>query len=533
MTEFKTKLITQSTINAVVLTGILSFLMHPFVMFGYKFPDMGFLAWFHLVPLLLGMHRYRFRHKFILAFMSGLIAHYGTFYWLMTAMQKFGGLNFFEGLGTMTAMFIFLSVLFALFISFASWNNHFIKLQLFVLLPLFMVCRDYLIGHGPLGGFPWGIALYSQGEWIQFFQWIDVTGPMGLGFFIYLINGLIADGLMLFIHRKQIDKMVSRFLVVFVLFVLSLYLSFLSSDSYEKNKISSGSVNLALIQGNISQDIKWDPFKAQDNLDVHLKLSNTAVKDHADVVIWPETSYPYSLDFDKLATETFLDKTQLLSPILFGAIVTKRQGHGRREILNSVLYADTTAKFSGIYSKMHLVPFGEYLPFKEYLGYLDSLTQGVGEFTPGADGYKIFEINGIKYGSLICFEDIFPEHAREYALLSSDILINYTNDAWYGNTSAQHQHLVFSQFRALENRRYLARSTNTGLTAVINPRGEVISTIAPFRRSYLLQNLKIDRASSYYTRNGDFWVWVVIGITTVLFLYTTIKCRLGPVKIKF
>lgn len=343
MTSYKTKLFTQSSINAVFLTGFLNFLMHPFVLFGYQFPDLGFLAWFYLVPLILGIHRYSLKNKIILCFLSSMIAHYGMFYWLMTAMQKFGGLNFFQSLGAMTIMFFILSLVFALMLSFASWINHLIKIPFFILLPIFMVTRDFLLHHLLFNGFPWEIVPYSQGQWIQFFQWIDHTGIFGLSFFIYLINGLIAEGLLLFIHRKQVDKLVSRYLVVFVLILLSLYGSFLSSQNYEKTKISKGNINIALIQGNIPQDIKWDPYKAQDNLNVYLKLTNTAVKDGADVVIWPETAYPYGIKMNKLKDERFLDKQRLLAPVLFGAVVTERTAK-MKKTFNSIIYADTSAK---------------------------------------------------------------------------------------------------------------------------------------------------------------------------------------------
>lgn len=531
MSDYKTKLFTQSTINAVVLTGFLSFLMHPFVLFGYYFPDMGFLAWFFLVPLILGIHRYNLKNKIILCFLSGMIGHYGTFYWLMTAMQKYGGLNFFQAIAALTVMIMILSLVFALLLSFTCWINHLVKIPFFILLPVFMTTHDFILHFFLFNGFPWGIPPYSQGQWIQFLQWVDYTGIFGLSFFIYLINGLFADGLLLFVHRKQVDKMVSRFLVAFVLILLSLYGSFLSSENYEKTKVSKGSINVALIQGNIPQDIKWDPYKAQDNLNVYLKLTNTAVKDGADVVIWPETSYPYGFKQRKLKEERFLDKTHLSAPIFFGAVVTERR-QGQRITYNSVIYADTDAKIASVYRKIHLVPFGEYVPFKEYLSFLSKLTQGVGEFYPGTD-YILFDVKGFKFASLICFEDIFPTYARKMSLRDADVLVNVTNDAWYGDSSAQHQHLVFSQFRALENRRVLVRSTNTGMTAIINPRGEVTDSMEPFKAGFLMRNLKIDEAKSYYTEHGDTWVTVMAIFCGLIFLYTVVKCRLGPVKVEF
>lgn len=531
MIEYKQKLFTQSTLNVVILTGILGFLIHPFVLFGYNFPDVGFLAWIFLVPLILGIHRYKLWHKLILSLLSAMIMYFGILYWFMTAMQVYGGLNFFEGFAAMAIAVAMMSVIFALFLTCACWINHIVKIPFFILLPLFMVTEEMAITHIPFGGFPWALVAYSQHEWVQFFQWIDHTGVLGLSLFIYLINGLFADGLLLFIHRKQIDKMVSRYLLIFVLVILSLYCSFLSNRNYDTHKTSKGSLNVGMVQGNISQDMKWDPYHAEDNLNVFLKLTNTAVKDGADVVIWPETAYPYGIREEKLAQEKFLDKEHLSTPLIFGAVVA-HSAVGQKTIHNSVVMADVDANMKDVYHKMHLVPFGEYLPLKKYLSFLPNLTKSIGEFDAG-EKYVLFDVSGIKLASLICFEDIFQEQARENSLRNADILVNFTNDAWYGDTSAQYQHLVFSQFRALENRRYLLRVTNTGISAVINPSGVVIDQLEPFKESYLLANLKIEEMQSYYTLHGDYWVkWVAI-LSGLILIYTAIKRQFGPVKVEF
>lgn len=531
MTDYKSKLFTQSAINAVFLSGILGFLIRPFVLFGYNVPDMGFLAWVHLVPLILGIHRYKFSHKIILCFLSYMVSYYGNLYWLMTAMQVYGGMNFFQGFAAMTLLFAVLSLFYAIFLSFACWINHLIKVPFFILLPVFMTTIEYVLNCWPCGGFPWTMVAYTQREWLQFFQWVDHTGVFGLCFLIYLVNGLFADGLLLFLYRRQVDKMVSRFLLVFVIAVLSLFLSFLSSRNYDKNKTSKGTLNVAMIQGNISQDVKWDPYHAEDNLGIYLKLTNTAVKDGADVALWPETAYPYGLRENKMATDKFLDKQHLSSAIIFGAVISGVEGN-RRTVHNSVVLADTESNMKQFYSKMHLVPFGEYLPFKEYLSFLPNLTSRIGEFESGKD-YTLFDVAVFKLAPLICFEDIFPKYARDNSLLQADILVNFTNDAWYGDTSAQYQHLVFSQFRALENRRYLVRTTNTGITAVINPSGIIVDQLEPFRETYLMYNLKVDQLQSYYTIHGDRWVYLVIAVCVLILIYTVTKRQFGPMKVEF
>lgn len=517
--------------NGIVATAIMMTLMFPFVIFGYKFPDMGFLAWLHLVPLILVIHLYSFKRKFLFSFIAFMLAHYGVFYWLLIAMQGYGGLNFFAALMSMSLLFIVLSLVGALCLSFASWINHLVKLPFFILLPVFMTTKDVALHFIPFQGFPWETVAYSQGAWIHLFQWVDTTGVFGLSFFIYLINGLFVDGLKLFFFRKQVDKMVSRFLVIFVLLMLSLYLSFLSGEKHERDKKSLDFKTIAMAQGNIPQDLKWNKYKAVENLNEYLELTGQAVKDGADVVIWPETAYPYSFLLSKIKEERFLDKDSLAVPILFGAITERRSSAGR-EIYNSVLLAETTAHIQNVYHKQHLVPFGEYLPMKDVFGYMESLTQSVGEMNAGQE-YVIFDLGYFTVGSLICFEDIFPDIARQFSRRGAQVLVNFTNDAWYGKSSAQLQHLVFSQFRALENRRFLLRSTNNGQTAIINPKGEIAERVPAYEKTYLLKNIQISYSDGYFTLYGDYWKYGVVGCALFLLLYAFFKKRLGPVKLEF
>ena len=529
--EYTGKLFTQSSVNALILTGILMFLIHPFALFGYEFPDLGVLAWVHLIPLIIGIHRRKLTHKFLLCLLSCSIGYYGNMYWLLTAMLQFGGLNFFQAIIALTVLILLLSFIFAMLLSAASWVNHLVKIPFFLLLPIFLTTRDVVLHNFPFNGFPWAITPYSQGEWIQYFQWLDVTGVFGLGFFIYLINGLLADGILLFINHRQLDKMVSRFLVAFVLLLLSLYGSFLSSQNYEKYKVSAESINIGLVQPNIPQDQKWLPYKAQDNLNVHLRLTKRAVKDGADIVFWPETSFPYGLNYPKFVGERFLNKEKLSSPILFGAVVAEKI-NGEIQIFNSVVHADESARMHEPYRKIHLVPFGEYLPFEEHLGFLKSLTQGVGQFDPGRE-YLLFNVKGVQLATLICFEDVFPQYARLFAKMSGDMIINYTNDAWYGKSSMHSQHTVYSQFRALENRRFVLRTTNNGMTAVINPKGEIVKKFEQYKEGYLLSSIKIDKGYSIYTQIGDFWVFGIVMLCALILIYTVIKIKLGPVKKEF
>lgn len=528
MKKFKKEFLRPSFLNIALVSGILGFLSYPTVLFGVRLPDFGVFAWFYLVPLLVVLHGSSFKNKLWYAFLSFNIFNFGVFYWLIIAMKNFGGLDVFESLLTMFLFSLIISISMAVPFSFALWSNHKSKIPLAIGLPVFMMARDVLFHSFPFGGFPWGVPAYSQGQWIQFFQWIDTTGMFGLNAYIYLVNGLFADGVILFLQKKELDKLVTRFLVVFVLALFSIFLSSLSSQSYEKAKQTKGALDLAIIQGNISQDVKWNRFLAPKHLDTYIKLSMLASKNGAELVLWPETAFPFGLQEDYLFSENFLDRESFPANFFIGSVVYRGSKDSYKQY-NSVVHIAKNARVKEIYNKQHLVPFGEYLPMAGVLSYLGELTKGVGQFDRG-DGFKILKVKGVQFGSLICFEDVFIDIARGFAKRGVDVLVNYTNDAWYENSSAQYQHVVFSQFRALENRRPLVRVTNTGYSVIISPKGEIVDELQPFKKTYLLHNLKLEQAKSFYTQHGHRWVYVCYILAVLFLLYSFIRVKFGPIR---
>lgn len=520
----------KSRFQMILLSAIFFFLMFPTVIFGFKLPDLGFLAWVHLVPLLVVMNKRSFKFKFVSSFFMYFLGFSAAMYWVMIALYQYGGLSLPMSLLAFGLVMMIIALLQSLPLAVCLWIRNFNRLPLFIILPLFLITRDFLIEFYPLGGFPWGVAAYSQGQWLPFFQWVDTVGFFGLSFYIYLVNGLLAEGLISFFYEKQLDKLVSRVLVVFVLVLCSLFSSFLSSRHFEKSKQFVGELQVGLIQANIAQDVKWDRYKASDHLFKYLRLSSFAVKNGAELLIWPETAYPYAFYEYQLEEEQFLDRQEMTVPLLLGAVIYRKTPQ-RLFQYNSTLLINQEARFVSAYYKMHLVPFGEYLPFAKYLDFLGSLSQNVGTFDEGTDGYKLFPVQGFQFASLICFEDVFFTPSLDNARGGAHVFINFTNDAWYAQSSAQYQHLVFSQFRALENRRPLLRATNTGYTAVISPKGEVIDKSEPFTEAYLLHKLKIENMTSYFTKYGSKWLWPFLIFTGLVFLYTVLKRFLGPVKI--
>lgn len=526
----KNPLLSARQFNIILLSAVMIFVMYPTAVFGELLPDLGFVAWVYLVPLVVIFYRADFTRRLLGFWLAHFLGYLASIYWFMIAMQNYGNLPLLPALAGLVLAALILSVMMAVPLALGCWVKSYSKLPLFILLPVFALLADFIFEFAPFGGYPWLRIVHTQGQWLRFFQWIDHSGSSGLSLYIYLVNALVAEGLVGLIHHKQMDKLVSRALIVFMLALVSLYLSSLASQNFERGKKTIASLDVALIQGNIDQENKWDPYQAQGNLQHYLHVTNVAVKNGAQLVFWPETAYPYGLYADDFGRESFLEQGEMPVPLLIGAIVYDRSG-GKLGQYNAVIHVNREAQVQEAYYKMHLVPFGEYLPYGHLFDFLGPLLGEIGTFAAGAD-FTTFAVKGVHFGSLICFEDLFMENSRQMVRQGADVLVNFTNDAWYARSSAIYHHLVPSQLRALENRRTLLRVTNTGLTAVIAPNGEVLESLAPFNQAYLLHPLKVEVGEAPFTRHGGNWLRYVVLFTLLVFVYTFVKCLLGPVRVE-
>lgn len=498
-------------IVAIVLTGLAGFLMHPTVLFGWHVPDCGFLAWVYLLPLfyqLIQNPKKSFRYSFYASFLF----YSGSLYWLVVAMSRFGGLGMLTSLGVFFLVVFIASMLFALAIniSFRIWQRS--GLPLVLILPLALVGLDYLRTYFPVGGFPWPMAAYSQTNSLILFQWAEVTGVWGVSFLLLLVNVALAEIAQAFFIKKEADRVIKYSIVTVAVLVFSFGSSLFLQNRWDKlSEKSVSEINVGLIQGNISQDLKWDPQSARRHLKTYFSLSASSYAQGADIVFWPETAYPYSVDLSNYLQEPFFKSQEGSPPMVLGAVSEKPVPYGYDSpVYNSAILIGSDGRAIDAYHKRHLVPFGEYVPLKNWLTFAKTLTVQVGDMIPGENDGP-FNWQGKKIGMLICYEDIFPELSRKTVEKGAELLAVLSNDAWYGMTSAPFQHLAFSQFRALENRRMLVRSTNTGVTAVINAHGEIEQQLPLFQEGVLTYLVDLNNNLSLYTRFGDWFVWVCIG----------------------
>jgi apolipoprotein N-acyltransferase len=286
-------------------------------------------------------------------------------------------------------------------------------------------------------------------------------------------------------------------------------------------------LRIGLVQASILQEDKWDQAQARLNLKRHVDLTEQAVASGARLVIWPESALPF--DFDS-APEVAASLRELVAErrlfLIFGNDDREYGREGRIWVGAKMLTPQGELAFR--YHKIRLVPFGEYVPLRPILTLggrvAAKLVQQVSDFTPG-DGFPLAQVDGHALATFICYEAIFPDLVREFAARGAGVLVNITNDGWYGRSSAPFQHFAMARFRAVENGMYLVRAANTGITAVVDPRGRVLASTSLFERTLLVRDVPMLRGTTLYAQRGDLFAFACLG---AMLAFTAVTFRRKP-----
>jgi apolipoprotein N-acyltransferase len=263
-------------------------------------------------------------------------------------------------------------------------------------------------------------------------------------------------------------------------------------------------IRTAVIQGNINQADKWTPGKQVGTLEKYFFLSQLSDPNPPELIVWPETAAPFYFGHHAELTAMVTEGVRKTgAAFLIGCPFAQPDKQNFR-YFNSAFLISPNGEVTGRYDKTHLVPFGEYVPFQQWLPFIGRLVEAVGDFERGDPG-RTLAWSGRSLGVLICYEQIFPYLSRHMARNGADILVSMTNDAWYGNTAAPYQHFSMAVFRAVENRRSLARAANTGISGFIDPTGQIISQTRIYTDATLIADIPVIAASTIYTRYGDFF----------------------------
>jgi len=461
----------------------------------FPLPDFPLLAWFGLVPLVLVMQKRPFKSGFV----AGVVFFAVTLYWLNIVMTTYGHLPLLLSF----LLYLLLAAYLALYWGVASWAacrlKEFKGYAFALTLPVFWVALEFL-REFLLTGFPWATLGYSQHDWLPMVQSADLFGVYGLSYLLILCNAAIADCFLLKSSRSLQGRpwkaLAVTLLLLLVNYVYGTWCLQLDPDTRAE------SLQVAVVQGNIPQDHKWRPDNQVNTVQTYHDLSLRAERTSAnDLIIWPEAAMPfYFQDGGPLTNSVAKLVKETDTPLLFGSPAYHRDS-GSLRFLNSAFLLSPEAELRGRSDKVHLVPFGEYVPLGKFLPFVNKLVAGIGDFSPG-------EINPLSIGDhnlgvMICYEVVFPELAREYVRQGSDLLVNITNDAWFGDSSAPWQHLAMARFRAIENRVWLARAANTGISAFISPSGRVVEQTKLFETTFLTADVGMGARPRLYSHMGD------------------------------
>lgn len=458
------------------------------------------------------------------------MVHYLTLlYWLVYTMQTYGGIPVYLAVPVLFLLSAYMALYVGLFSAFISYLKTSGFKTYLLALPVLWVFLEYLRGF-LFTGFPWSFLGYSQVKQLNIIQISDIFGVYAISFLLVLSSGVIFLAIDNTFSRKlknpsygRTSSIIGIILLIFLLTATLSYGKWRISSIQES--ISNGPFRqIAVVQGNIDQAIKWDPSFQVETTEKYIRLSLLGNQHKPDLVVWPETATPFYFLSDTVLSERVLKTVfEMGTDFLIGSPSFKI-AEDKIEYYNSAYLIDAESKVIDRYDKVHLVPFGEYVPFKKWLPFLGKMVEHVGDFKPGTAGNTL-SWKEQRLGIQICFEIIYPGLSRAMVQNNADFLINITNDAWFGKTSAPYQHFSMTIFRAIENRRSLVRAANTGISGFVDPVGNVMERTDLFHDAVLSRDVPIYKELSIYTRFGDFFAVICSLIAFVLISLSFTKSR--------
>jgi len=506
----------------VLLSAALQILIFPL-------PNLYMLCWVAVTPLLIAILRAQQPHTlqlrtgikllpasplqaFLLAYICGILWYAGTCYWIYSVMHQYGGVNKAAGIGILILFCLYLALyhgVFGLLVSVLAESES--NLRALLLSPVVWVAVE--LARTRITGFPWGLLGTTQVDNIPLSRIASVTGVYGLSFEIMLVNAAFAAA---FLVQREKRK---RLLLATVIAALILQVG-----SLVPVPASPADHNAVLVQANVPilEGSDWTKEYLNQSLRdlTEISLASPGGPAHPDLIVWPENPAPF-YSSDPLFRDAVSNLARQANAwVLVGNIGVRNASampDHPTEVYNSASLVSPSGEWVARYDKVHLVPFGEYVPFKQVFSFAGGLTKEVGDFSRGASRAPL-DAGGTKLGVFICYESIFPDEVRQFANNGAQVLVNISNDGWYGDSGAYAQHLKQSRMRAVENNRWLLLDTNTGVTAAIDPDGRIVASAPRKTRTALRAPYTLLNAMTFYTRHGDWFAYLcaIISVAALL-----------------
>ena len=505
-------------------------------------------CWIALLPLLSALtgsdndgKPLRIRDGAALGYVCGFVWYLGNCYWIYATMNIYGGIAKPAAAGILVLFCLYLGLYHALFGALiASFRRSSLGVQKALLLsPFAWVAVE--LARARITGLPWDLLGIAQVDNPLLLRLAPITGAYGLSFLIAAVNSLWLIRISLK-ERQYTRQAITGAGVLIVAF----YVIFLHRMEVPREAKTTASATL--VQENLEvgaadrgpQLTKTDMLAQFSELSLYPPLNycrgipelkattcihaftvqrgdseRPLTSPRTDLLVWPESPAPFQENDFEFRNALSALAREAQAPIIVGNIGIDANHEAKRgyDLRNSADFIQPNGSFAGRYDKMHLVPFGEYVPFKQFFFFAGSLLDEVGTFDPGTHR-SVFQSGGETYGTFICYESIFGDEIRQYATAGAGVLVNISNDGWYGDTSAAWQHLNMVRMRAVENHRWVLRATNTGVTAAIDPFGRVVLSAPRHIRTSLHVGFNYEHDVTFYSAHGDLFAYLCALITT-------------------
>jgi apolipoprotein N-acyltransferase len=464
--------------------------------------DWNLFAWIALAPLLACAVTRPPRRALADGWLTGTAFFLLLLRWLDHTFQRYSAIPWPLGWLPIVALAGYCGLYFGVVASAMSWLKGRLGAGWALLgAPVLWVGSEWVRGR-LMSGFPWGLIGYSQHGVLPAIQIAEWTGVYGVSFLIVSVNAALA-GWFTLPRRKSLGGAG----VAAALLALTFAYGWNRLESERPKPAGSQALRVAVVQPNIEQATKWDPAFWNEALSTYRRLTLEAARS-SEVVVWPETATPIVLP----RGGRFLQEIRALAeeiniPLVMGALDLESGAASRYTNSAFVL---TGRGIAGKYDKIHLVPFGEYIPLSGLIGFVRSWAEFISELAPGTDPV-VFRGSVPPFGVVICYEGVFPELFRRFVAGGAQWMVNITNDGWFGRTDGPWQHLAMLPFRAVENRVAIARAANTGVSAFVEPSGRVRQTLPLFERGVISDGIPLRRgAETFYTRYGDLFAYACL-----------------------
>jgi apolipoprotein N-acyltransferase len=499
----------------------------------FPLPNLYWLSWIAVAPLLVAILRARRpdtlqlegaakllparpAQAFLLGWFTGILWYCGNCYWIYSTMKQYGGINAFGASGLLLLFAMYLGLyhgLFGLIVSWLARGESGLRNAL-VLSPFVWVAVE--LARTRITGFPWDLLGIAQVDNIPLARIASVTGVYGVSLEIMIVNAAFAAAFLL--RRNRRPLLWAALAAAFVL----------QGARWIPAPAIPADHTALLVQENIPvlENGDWTTQYFADTLTDLTRLSLTEVGgQHPGLIVWPESPAPfYSTDPAFRGDISHLAQTAQAWMVVgsIGVDNAMMSPQHVTQIFNSAALVSPNGDWPTRYDKIHLVPFGEYVPFKSLFSFAGGLTKEVGDFSRGASRQPL-PAGDQKLGVFICYESIFPDDIRQFAANGAQVFVNISNDGWYGDSGAYAQHLKQARMRAIENARWLLRDTNTGVTASIDPYGRVVASVPRKLRNVLQAPYALSTDTTFYTRHGDWLAYAcaIISLGAMAFSLTS------------